>query len=163
MNKNKLHNIKNAGFKTPKNYFKSIEDSIMTQILLKDKIDDTGFKSPENYFDSLEDTVLKNVKHQPKVITLFRKRNLYYISSIAASLILMFSIFMKKDTLSFDDLEVASIENYLYNEEIDSYEIASLLTEEELSTDNFIESELSEDVIQDYLLENATIEDLINE
>lgn len=163
MNKNKLHNIKNAGFKTPKNYFNSLEDSIMTQILLKDKIDDTGFKSPENYFDSLEDTVLKNVKHQPKVITLFRKRNLYYISSIAASLILMFSIFMKKDTLSFDDLEVASIENYLYNEEIDSYEIASLLTEEELSTDNFIESELSEDVIQDYLLENATIEDLINE
>lgn len=163
MNKNKLHNIKDSGFKTPKNYFDSLEDSIMNQIKLQGKIEGTGFKAPDNYFESLDDKILGKVTRKPKVISLFTRRNLFYASSIAAALVLMFSIYFNKNDLTFDDLEIASIESYLYDEDIDSYEIASLLTEEELITDNFIESEISEDLIEDYLIENATIEDLIIE
>ncbi len=44
MNKNKLHTIKDSGFKTPKNYFDGLEDSIMNQIKLQGKIESTGFK-----------------------------------------------------------------------------------------------------------------------
>jgi len=130
---------------------------------LQDKIEDTGFKVPDNYFESLDDNIFDKVAHKPKVISLFTRRNLFYASSIAAALVLMFSIYINKNDLSFDNLEIASIENYLYDEDIDTYEIASLLTEEELITDNFIESEISEDLIEDYLIENATIEDLIIE
>ena len=163
MNKTKLHYIKGSGYKTPKNYFDGLEDSIMNQIKLQGKIESTGFKAPDNYFESLEDKIFGKVAHKPKVISIFNRRNLLYASSIAAALVLMFSIFINKNDLTFDDLEIASIESYLYDEGIDSYEIASLLTEEELITDNFIESELSEDLIEDYLIENATIEDLIIE
>lgn len=163
MNKNKLHNIKNPGFKTPKDYFEGLEDSVMDQIKLQDKITDIGFKVPDNYFDSFEDKVLDRITKKPKVISLFTKRNLFYASSIAAALVLMFSIFINKNDLSFDDLEITSIENYIYEQDIDTYDMASLLTEEELITDNFIESELTEDLLKDYLLENATLEDLIIE
>ncbi len=163
MNKNNLHNIKDTGFKTPKNYFDSLEDSIMNQIKLIEKVENTGFKVPGNYFESLDYNLFDKVAQKPKVISLFTKRNLFYASSIAAALVLTFSIFINKDDITFDDLEITSIENYLYDEDIDSYEIASLLTEEELITDNFIESEISHDLIEDYLIENATIEDLIIE
>jgi hypothetical protein len=163
MNKNKLHNIKDSGFKAPENYFDGLEDSIMDQIKLHEKIEDTGFKSPDNYFDLLEDKIIDRVKHEPKVISLFNKRNLLYATSIAAALVIMFSIFINKSELTFADLETASIENYLNEEEIDSYEMASLLTEEELSADIFIDSDLTSESLEEYLLQNATIEDLIIE
>lgn len=163
MNKNKLHNIKNSGFKTPKNYFDGLEDSIMNQINLQKKIEGAGFITPDNYFESLEDKILEKVNHQPKVISLFSKRNLFYATSIAAALVIMFSIFINKNELTFDDLETASIENYLNEEEIDSYEIASLFTVEELSSDIFIDSDLTSESLEEYLLQNATIEDLIIE
>jgi len=163
MNKNKLHNIKNSGFKTPKNYFDGLEDSILNQIKLNEKIDDTGFKVPDNYFESLDDVIINKVSQKPKVISLFTKRNLFYASSIAAALVLMFSIFINKNDLTFDDLEVASIENYIYEEEFDTYELASLLSEEELNTDNFIDTDYTDEALEDYLLENTTIEDLIIE
>ena len=163
MNKNNLHNIKKPGFKTPKNYFDGLEDSIMNQIKIQEKIEDTGFKVPDNYFDSLDDKILGKVTNKPKVISLFTKRNLFYASSIAAAIVLMFSIFINNDDLTFDDLEMASIENYLTEEDFDTHDIASLLTEDELITDNFINSEFTDEALEDYLLKNATIEDLLIE
>jgi hypothetical protein len=163
MKKKKLHNIKDSGFKAPKNYFDGLEESIMNQIKLHEKIEDTGFKSPDNYFELFEDKIIDRVKHEPKVIPLFNKRNLLYASGIAAALVIMLSIFINNNELTFDDLETASIESYLNEEELDSYEIASLLTEEELSTDIFIDSDLTSESLEEYLLQNTTIEDLIIE
>ena len=163
MNKNKLHNIKDSGFKIPKNYFDGLEDSIMNQINLDEKIEGLGFKVPDNYFESLDDIILNKVAHKPKVISLFTKRNLFYASSIAATLVLMFNIIGNNKEFTFDDLEITSIENYLSEEDFSSYEFASLLNEEELTTVNFIDTDLTNESLEDYLLENTTIEDLIIE
>ncbi|MBT8394388.1 MAG: hypothetical protein HKO81_09905 [Flavobacteriaceae bacterium] len=163
MNKNKLHNIKDSGFKTPKNYFDGLEDSIMSQINLNENVKDTGFKVPVDYFETLDDKILDKVVQKPKVISLFTRRNLLYATGIAAALILMFNIIGNNNDFTFDDLELASIENYLFTEDIDTYEIASLLIEEELTTDNFTENQISGEILEDYLLENAIIEDLIIE
>ena len=163
MNTNKLHNIKDSGFKTPKNYFDSLEDSIMNQIKLQEKIEDSGFRVPSNYFDSLDDKILGKVAHEPKVIPLFTKRNLLYVSSIAAAIVLMFNIIGNNKQLTFDDLEIVSIENYLSEENIDTQEFASLLTEDELTADNFIDTNITDEALEDYIMQNATIEDLIIE
>ena len=163
MNKNNLHNIKNSGFKTPKNYFDSFEDSVMNQIKLQEKIEDSGFRVPSNYFDSLDDKILGKVAHEPKVIPLFTKRNLLYVSSIAAAIVLMFNIIGNNKQLTFDDLEIVSIENYLSEENIDTQEFASLLTEDELTADNFIDTNITDEALEDYIMQNATIEDLIIE
>ena len=163
MNKNNLHNIKNSGFKTPKGYFEGLEDRIIDQINLQNKIKDTGFKSPDNYFDGLEDKLLERVTTETKVISIFSKRNLIYATSIAAAIILILGIFLNKNEITFDNLETASIEYYLNEADLDSYEIASLLSEDELNTDSFTNTSLTEESIEDYLLENSSIEDLIIE
>lgn len=163
MNKGKLHNIKKPGFKTPANYFDGLEDSIMDQIRLDQKINSTGFLAPDNYFESLEGKIIAKVKNEPKVISLLSKRKLVYIGGIAAALVLMFNIIGNRNNLSFDDLEISAIEYYLTEEDLNSYEFASLLTDDELVTDNFIDSEFTSETLEDYLMHNAKIEDLITE
>jgi len=88
MTKNNLHNIKETGFKAPKDYFDNLEDSILSEIKLKESSSDTGFKTPKDYFETLEDRIIEKTseKKTPKVISLLNRRNLIYISSIAAQL-----------------------------------------------------------------------------
>ncbi len=161
----KLKNIKNAGFKIPDNYFEGIEDAILNQIKLKN-IEGSGFKVPDNYFESLEDTILNKISknEKSKVINLFTRRNLMYVSSIAATLLLLFnlSVFHKK-TASFETLETASLESYIMNEYIDSYEMASLLTNEDLVEENFIEHNFSEENMESYILNNVDLESYFSE
>jgi len=60
MKKENLNNTKQSGFKTPNNYFNTIEDQIMSQISLE-KIDkNSGFKVPDNYFDTIEEYFKQN-------------------------------------------------------------------------------------------------------
>lgn len=162
MKKNNLHNINKTGFKAPKGYFDDLEDSMMNQIKLRDKVTETGFKAPDGYFDALEGTILAKTKEEPKVFTLFSKQNLMYAASIAAVLVLMFNVFWNGSNSS-STIDVADIEQYLLQQDINEYELASLLTEDELITNNFIDTNITEESLEDYLLENATLEDLISE
>ena len=161
----KLKNIKNAGFKIPDNYFEGIEDTVLSQIKLK-RIEGSGFKVPDSYFESLEDTIINKISknEKSKVINLFTRRNLMYASSIAATILLLFnlSVFQKK-TASFETLETASLESYIMNEHIDSYEMASLLNNEDLVEGNFIEHNFSEETMENYILNNVDLEGLFSE
>lgn len=63
MKKKDLHNIKNTGFKTPNHYFDGLEDSILGEIKLDEKVKGTvGLKVPENYFEDMEASILSQVK-----------------------------------------------------------------------------------------------------
>lgn len=166
MENKKLHHIKSAGFKTPDHYFESFDTKLKERLTEKElirNIDASGFKVPENYFDTLNDKVLKQIKEDKPVITLISKRNLYYIAGIAASLILMLNVYFSSETITINDIETASIESYLEDGDFTTYDLAALLTEDELNTTNFIENELSENAIEDYLLNTIEIEDLITE
>ena len=85
MNKKYIHNIKKTGFKVPEDYFNSLEDDILTEITLKEKVSNSGFRTPKDYFKTLEDVIIEKVTEQKtsKVISLFSKKNLIYASSIA--------------------------------------------------------------------------------
>jgi len=166
MTKRKLDNIKTSGFKTPKDYFSQVEEQILNDIHLKDKVSNSGFEVPDSYFESLEDTIFSKIKTESntKVISLLSWRKLMYASAIAAAMVLMFNVYFNpSETVTFEDLQTVSIENYVEQEDFTSYELASLLTEDELNTGNFITTQLSEDSIENYLLDNATIEELITE
>ena len=67
------------------------------------------------------------------------------------------------EDISFDSLETASIENYIEQEDYTSYELASLLTDDELSSNNFIDTNIPEESLEDYLLEQSDIEDLLTQ
>ncbi len=162
MKQNKLHNIKNTGFKTPNAYFKGLENQILNQVKLSE-IDNSGFKMPKDYLDTVENRVISSLslKEETKVISLFSKRNIIYISSIAAAILLVFNLSVfEKDVW---DLEAETVENYIIDEAISTYEIAALLDDEDLIEDNFINHSFSDEIIENYVLDNIDIEELILE
>lgn len=168
MKHKKLEHIKSAGFKTPHNYFESFDAKLKKRLSENkplDNIETSGFKVPDQYFQTLDTKISSQLKHDKPVIALKSKQVLYYSIAVAASIVLLFSIVFSSETVTntptFETLEMASIENYLYTEDYTHLELASLLTEDELSQDNFISLDISENTIETYLLDNINIEDLI--
>lgn len=168
MKNNKLHNIKSHGFKVPKDYFDAFEEKLLNKIKDEDVVlgkTATGFKVPNGYFDTVEDLVLQKLSedNKTKVIPLFRKRTMVYISGIAASILLLFNLSIFEKTPSFDNLETETVENYIIDQDISSYEIASLFTDTELDDNNFVDHNFDAENIEEYLLDNADIEALVIE
>ncbi|GAA4817401.1 hypothetical protein [Litoribaculum gwangyangense] len=163
--KKNLKNIRSTGFKVPKDYFENFEETLLGEIKLKETIHKSGFKTPESYFETIDDTVLKSIETNSKVKQLIPWKQLTYISGIAASILIIINLYLKnsKNQVSFDSLETASITHYLTEEEFNAYELAGLFSEEELTSDKFIEEPIKESALEAYLYENASIEDLITE
>ncbi|MDY7395424.1 hypothetical protein UMM65_09240 [Aureibaculum sp. 2210JD6-5] len=61
MKKSKLENIKKSGFKTPKDYFETFEDSVFVKMSSDNFPKKEGFKSPSGYFDSVEDSLFEKL------------------------------------------------------------------------------------------------------
>jgi len=165
MENNNLNKIKNSGFTAPKDYFKNFEDTIMSHAKLKDSISNSGFEVPDGYFENLEDSIMQKVSERDttKVIPLFTRRNLIYISGVAAAILLFFNLSIFNNDITFDSLDIETVENYIIDEGINSYEIAALLTEEDLLDSDFVENDYSDETIETYILDNLDIEDLIIE
>lgn len=166
-NKN-LHNINASGFKTPHDYFESLDEKIFSKLNTENQLDsikEPGFKVPDNYFESLNNSILdKNLEEkEPKVIQLFTKRNLVYVSSIAAAILLLFNLSIFDNKPTFDNLDIETVENFIEDENISSYDIAALLTDEQIEEDIIIEFTVNENNIEEYLLNNTDIEDLMLE
>nr|WP_321223095.1 hypothetical protein [uncultured Psychroserpens sp.] len=166
MKQKKLDHINTSGFKVPKDYFSQVEEQILGEVRLKDKVNSSGFNVPDAYFNTLDNKIISNVTKQQetKVIPLFKRRNIAYALTIAASIILMFNVFYNtNDELTFSSIDTASIEDYLVDENYTSYDLSELLTYEELSKDNFIDNRISQDQLEDYLLNSSNLEDFLIE
>ncbi|NRD19745.1 hypothetical protein HNV08_06765 [Winogradskyella eckloniae] len=166
MKKEHIHNIKSSGFKTPDNYFNSIDDQILGRINKSDAlsgIEAPGFTVPSSYFDTVEASILEKIEDKAKtpVIQLKPRRTLYYVAGIAASLLLLIGlVFNNEEELSLNTIDTASIENYLYQEEYSYDELATLFKTEDISETDFIDISISEDYLDSYL-ENIDTEDFI--
>ncbi|MBR9845760.1 MAG: hypothetical protein GYB35_06440 [Algicola sp.] len=155
----KLH--KNSGFKVPKDYFSQVEEDILNDVRLKAKAKDSGFGIPESYFDEMETAILSHVKPDSKVITLKSKSAWYYIAGIAASIVLIFSIFNHQSSTT--EISVEMVETHLENSDLDTYELAQLLTDADLLEEDFVivDATYDEANLETYLLNNADIEILL--
>lgn len=167
MTKN-LNDIKKTGFKTPEDYFNNLEGRIFDNIKIDEALKDvesTGFDMPNGYLNTIEDAVFSKLPstNNTKVVSLFSRRNLIYFSGVAAAVLLFFSLFFNSTTTTFDNIDVELVENYIINENIDSYEIAALLTDEDLVEDAFFENTIMDEDLENYILDNTTIEDLLIE
>ncbi len=165
--KNKdLHNDKTSGFKTPDNYFETFDERLFDRLSDERKIEgitEPGFSIPDHYFDTVEAEILGKLEPPKKtpIFTLNTRRTFYYVTGIAASLILMFAVFIKGNTN--DEISADMVESYLETRDLDSYELAELLSEAELLEEDFsvIETSYNEDLLELYLLDNADIESII--
>jgi len=162
-----LKNIKNTGFKIPDNYFSSVEDNITDALKLEKNFlytaKETGFKIPENYFDTLEKHINTKIepKNTSKVIRLFSKRNLIYASGIAAAVLLFFNLSLFDKSVDFESLDFQTVESYIINEGIDSYELAALFTENDLTETDFLQQAITDESLETYLLDHLDIENII--
>lgn len=166
MKKEKLHNIKSNGFKTPENYFDSIEDKFFERLKFEENIEgvnDSGFTAPEGYFDTLEDKILSKLEDKP-VVKLNSRKTLYYIAGIAASLLLLFAIFLNNNDTT-QELSAEMVETYFENSDLDSYELAELLVNADILEEDFtiVETEYKEENLESYLLENTDIETILQQ
>jgi len=147
MKNENLHTTKDSGFKVPQNYFEGLEDSILNEVKLKSTISDSGFKAPENYFETFKVSVEK----ETKVISLFNKKAVLYVSSIAAAIVLFFSLTLFNNSpISIHDLDTETVDNYILDE-INLEDIASLFQDNELNETQFIEYSLNDDTLDSYL------------
>lgn len=165
MKKNSLHTNKTSGFKVPNDYFLNLDQQILREVKLKGKVSNSGYEVPTDYFESFDERLINQLtkQKQTKIITLLSWKKGISVAAVAACLILGFNLFSKPtDELNFDSLEISSIESYLEDSDFTSYELSALLSEENLTKDNFIDNELDEEQLEGYLLETADIEDLIS-
>lgn len=164
MKKKNLKDIQESGFKVPKDYFQDFDASIMQHIKLKEKVDDAGFSIPEGYFENVEEQILQKVtsKESGKVIPLFNKRNVIYISSIAAAILLLFnvSLFNNNSVSDYSSLAFETVEDYILDEEIASDEIASLFEDSDFTEDSFHAVSILDEDIENYVNDNLEINDL---
>lgn len=169
MKKSKLHTIKDSGFKTPKAYLENFDARLFQKLAGQNNLSEVvepGFKVPEHYFEDFDATLQLRLNeiHQRKVRSLNLWRNAAYISGVAAALVLMIAVLTTSTNhLEINQVETASIEEYLNNENLNTYDIAALLDPEDMVLEDFVASALSESSLENYLLDNTTIEDLINE
>lgn len=165
MKENKLHNDLHSGFKTPDNYFESFDQKVFNKLQSDDnlsKIDGHGFRIPDNYLNEIDSSILSNVTSEPSVITLKPRQSFYYLTGIAASLLLLFAIFINNNN-SDEEISAEMVETYFQNSDLDSYELAQLLSDAEMLEEDFIitETNYSEENLESYLLENADLEQFI--
>ncbi|WP_179352516.1 hypothetical protein [Winogradskyella vidalii] len=166
MKEEKIHNIKNSGFKTPDNYFDSFENQLLERLNENKMISATqasGFNVPEDYFESVETSILKQLEPKPEspVISLKPKRKFYYVAGIAASIVLLFSLFINQENqININTIETDSIENYLYQEAYSNDDFASLFQDDEISETDFIDLNVSDETLNEFL-ENVETEDFI--
>ncbi len=136
MKKNNKHTISKYGFKTPKNYFTSFEDSVFEKLSNDNLLDTTNFKIPENYFETVEDNVFKklNLKKSPKIISI---RRILIGVSVAASLLFMFSIiFSGNGKINPNTIAINEIENWMDDniENIDTHAIIENISIDAIDT-----------------------------
>ena len=163
MTKNSLKNME-TGFKVPKDYFENFEDRLLSELKLKETASHSGFKLPEDYFDSLDNKILDAVKksNNTKVIPFLSIRKIAYATAVAASLILIYTIyFNNNESLTINNIETVSIENYILTEGLETSDIASLFSDEDLSEITSVKNNLSSETLENYVLENLDIDELI--
>lgn len=148
----------------PHDYFELNETILKNRIAFEQKVNgqlSQGFEVPDGYFEKLnfDINILSRKQNAPiafenkksKVITL--KKYIYPAIAIAATFLLLFSVFATQDsTNGIESIEVASITEYFDKHDSTFYEtdLEELLTEEDLRS---LESDVAveETLLIDYL------------
>ena len=153
MTLNKIH--KNSAFKIPKDYFETFDVAFFNELELKNQVKQTGYKTPEDYFIEFDAPIPKTLKANNS--RKLNKKYSFYISGIAAALVLLFMFSLPSKEAQ--EISLESIENYLINEEYQSDVLENLLLFEDLNEISILELSYSE--VENYIFQNASIETLL--
>tara|TARA_B110000977_G_C11022729_1_gene471969 strand:+ start:595 stop:1062 length:468 start_codon:yes stop_codon:yes gene_type:complete len=153
MTLNKIH--KNSAFKVPKVYFENFDVAFFNELELKNQVKESGFKTPDDYLDEFNASIPRTLKSNNS--RKINKKYSFYISGIAAALVLLFMFSLPREEIQ--EISLETIENYLINEEDQSEALSNILTLEDLNDVSTLEVSYSE--IENYILQNASVETLL--
>ena len=147
-------------FKVPTNYFDEFENHLLNKINEEVLPKNIGFKTPPGYFNKLDAKIKRknnSKSKEGKLIPVVSKKIFIYAASLAAIVILVFSVI--KDTTRFytlEEIEISNIENFINegNIQLKQHEISILFTDEILNNMTRNQSRLSGNQLENYLLEN---------
>ena len=86
---------------------------------------------------------------------------MFYLTGIAAALVLMFSIFKPDNEFTFDSIDTELVDSYIETQHINATDLAMLWDETEINDITFDEFEYLDADVENYILNNSHIEDLI--
>jgi hypothetical protein len=147
-------------FKVPTNYFDEFQNHLLNKINEEVLPKNIGFKTPTGYFNKLDVKIKRknnSKSKEKKLIPVVSKKIFIYAASLAAIVILVFSVI--KDTTRFytlEEIEISNIENFINegNIQLKQHEISILFTDEILNNMTRNQSRLSGNQLENYLLEN---------
>lgn len=154
----KIENIDK--FKVPTNYFDEFENHLLNKINEKVLPKNIGFKTPTGYFNKLDFKIKRKKNSKLKVgklIPVVSKKTFMYAASIAAMVLLVFSVLKDATRVyTLEEIEISSIENFINegNIQLKQHEISILFTDEILNNMTSNQSRLSGNQLENYLLEN---------
>lgn len=164
MKKKGLSKTKGSGFEVPKDYFEEFEARMMAKIDSSSKhhvpSESSPFKVPEGYFEEFDDRLLQQLEQEPrenKVIPLNAPRRWYYVSAVAAVLIVLItSTFVKvSDNVNVEELDLLAVENYLLETlEYDNPEETLMMEENDFSWASNGNYQVNQEALYEYLTEN---------
>lgn len=117
----------------------------------------SGFTTPEGYFDTFSERVSAKLPAQEtKVVSLYTKKTWYYAA--AAIIILMLSIPIYNRYAATQEIDTATLENYItYQSNISEEEIVNLLDQEDLDKMK-LELNVDDAAIEEMLQSNPNLE-----
>ena len=138
-------------FSTPKTYFEGFEERLFQRNEFQPQAGSThGFEVPNDYFETIEDSIFSKLESSKNEVSWFK--NYWHASAIAAILVIGLFVFNipQESTLGFDDINVASIEDYLDDNliDLDDDDISALINN---TSDFSFNYNIEEDAILDYL------------
>ncbi len=144
-----------TGFKIPNDYFSKFENNLFEQLNLNTKI---GYTVPQDYFSIINDKIIADNLNTNPIYSLFTRKNIISITSIAAALILgIFILFPKNNNVSFDDVNYASFIEYTDDNFTNTYEIIELSEIDVANLEALSEIPIDQDLLLEYLSEEDSI------
>lgn len=146
-----------SGFKVPSSYFEELDGKLLSIVSEEKLPKHYGFNVPEDYFDTLEEKILLKTKDdkETKVISILRKKNIWYATSIAAGILLLLFLNGNHSSTNTTNWELAEIETYIHNNlDIKAQDVAQLLNEEDIENLQWETLSLTEETIENYLMDS---------
>lgn len=147
------------GFKVPEAYFRNFDADLFATLEAERFPETSGFVTPEDYFQKIDSRVMDAVKaseKEPKVISLWKRKSLVYAAAIAASVVLIVSIFMNTDATGFNSLQDSTVSTYIEDGNLDfsTFDVVALLDDVDITNLELPSTQFTDEKIEDYLLED---------
>lgn len=121
----------------------------------------SGFSTPDGYFDAFSEKMLEQIPEQEsKVISIFSTRRILYYAAAAVVLLMISLPLYTRYADSQNEIDSATLENYITYSTISEDEILSLLEQEDLDQMK-TEFNIEDSVIEDVLKSNSNLEEYI--